>query len=247
MWRVSVRRDFEDEDAIAAAADGYPVLGIEFEHHDGGLTEFVIWLRDGAAAQRLADLLGGAAAEVDEPVFVETPREPMAVGEIWWLIPPGWTGPTPGGRHAIEFRTGNSFGQGDHPTTQLCLIALERHFLPGERFLDVGCGSGLLMEAARRMGAWRAWGCDPDPVARPDWFGSVDALADDAVDFAIANVPPGVFDAIWPDLERTVGRILVVCGFPEDHAPPVRSGWETAGRLTGAGWTALVWKRIQSR
>ncbi len=47
----------------------------------------------------------------------------------------------------------DSFGMGDHPTTILCLQALELQNLTGVDVLDVGCGSGVLSIWADKRGA----------------------------------------------------------------------------------------------
>ena len=60
-----------------------------------------------------------------------------------------------------------AFGTGLHPTTRLCLEALEGRADRGPlgRALDVGCGSGILSIAAVKLGATRALGVDIDPIA----------------------------------------------------------------------------------
>ncbi len=60
---------------------------------------------------------------------------------------------------------GMAFGTGLHPTTQLCLLALERHIRPGMRVLDLGTGSGILAIAAAMMGAGSVLALDNDPEA----------------------------------------------------------------------------------
>jgi ribosomal protein L11 methyltransferase len=69
----------------------------------------------------------------------------------------------------IDLDPGMAFGTGLHPTTQLCLAALEsiaeRGFLAGARVLDVGCGSGILSIAAAKLGARDVVAVDIDPIA----------------------------------------------------------------------------------
>jgi ribosomal protein L11 methyltransferase len=65
----------------------------------------------------------------------------------------------------IELDPGMAFGSGLHPTTRLCLEALEDTVRPGQVVLDVGAGSGILSIAAARLGAARVLALDTDPLA----------------------------------------------------------------------------------
>ena len=43
----------------------------------------------------------------------------------------------------IELDPGMAFGTGTHPTTVMCLQALEKYVKPGDTVVDVGTGSGV--------------------------------------------------------------------------------------------------------
>ena len=58
-----------------------------------------------------------------------------------------------------------AFGTGTHPTTRLCLGLIEKYLRPGDSFLDIGTGSGILMIAAAKLGASALTGIDTDPMA----------------------------------------------------------------------------------
>jgi ribosomal protein L11 methyltransferase len=81
------------------------------------------------------------------------------------LILPSWLSPPPGDWLLIRIDPGMAFGTGTHPTTRLCLEALERYLSPGQTVVDLGCGSGVLSIAAARLGAGAVMGFDIDPVA----------------------------------------------------------------------------------
>ena len=57
---------------------------------------------------------------------------------------------------------GYAFGAGIHPTTHLCLIALEKHIKPGMSVLDLGTGSGILAITAAKFGAKKVHAIDVD-------------------------------------------------------------------------------------
>ena len=60
---------------------------------------------------------------------------------------------------------GMAFGTGLHPTTQMCLQALEQIVTPGSSLLDVGTGSGILSIAAAKLGAGEIRAFDTDALA----------------------------------------------------------------------------------
>ncbi|MBC7259405.1 MAG: 50S ribosomal protein L11 methyltransferase [Chloroflexi bacterium] len=65
----------------------------------------------------------------------------------------------------ITLDPGMAFGTGLHPSTQLCVQALEDAIRPGMSVLDMGTGSGILAIAAALLGAARVTAIDNDPIA----------------------------------------------------------------------------------
>jgi ribosomal protein L11 methyltransferase len=60
---------------------------------------------------------------------------------------------------------GMAFGTGLHPTTRLCLVALEKYLKTGHHVLDVGTGSGILAISAVKLGADSVDALDIEPAA----------------------------------------------------------------------------------
>jgi len=93
--------------------------------------------------------------------------QPLELGENL-IILPAWIDPGIAGRRLpIIISPDMAFGTGTHPSTQLCLLALERYGCQDKDVLDIGCGSGILSIAAVRLGADRVLGVDFDPIAIP--------------------------------------------------------------------------------
>lgn len=92
--------------------------------------------------------------------------QPIPVGKRIYIVPDWMRGQSvPEGRAPLYLNPGLTFGTGSHPTTQLCLELLEEVLRPGDRVLDLGCGSGILAIAALALGASQAVGVDIDPKA----------------------------------------------------------------------------------
>lgn len=65
----------------------------------------------------------------------------------------------------IEMDPGMAFGTGTHPTTILCLRAVEKYVDKGDRVYDVGTGTAILSIAAVKLGAEHVLAMDLDEVA----------------------------------------------------------------------------------
>jgi ribosomal protein L11 methyltransferase len=89
---------------------------------------------------------------------------PIPVGENLVILP-AWIENPESDRMPIKIEPGMAFGTGVHPTTQLSLQLLEDHIRPGETVFDIGCGSGILSIAARKLGATAVYGVDVDERA----------------------------------------------------------------------------------
>jgi ribosomal protein L11 methyltransferase len=102
--------------------------------------------------------------------------KPLRIGRHSVVVP-AWMWPNTGQPAAVEnvqlgpddlpliLDPGMAFGTGLHPSTQLCLVAMEDVVRPGQRVLDAGCGSGILSIAAARLGAGEVQAFDVDPIA----------------------------------------------------------------------------------
>ena len=69
------------------------------------------------------------------------------------------------GMKMIEIDPGTAFGTGKHDTTQLCIKQLIKYVKPGDKVLDLGCGSGILSIVAKKLGAAEVTMTDIDPAA----------------------------------------------------------------------------------
>jgi ribosomal protein L11 methyltransferase len=105
---------------------------------------------------------------VDETDWAEAWKahyHPIRIGQRL-IIRPLWIArPLAPDEIEIALDPGMAFGTGTHPTTQLCLEALEARPLTGVNVLDLGCGSGILAIGAAKLGAARVLAVDNDPLA----------------------------------------------------------------------------------
>jgi len=160
-----------------------------------------------------------------------------AIGERIFLAPPWSDEATPRNRFRLVHNPGLASGTGEHPCTQLALMALEEAVRPGCRVVDVGTGSGILTIAALLLGAASAVGLDPDEaalgVARENYrlnglaaevaAGSAECLADGCADITVANISATVLLSLGDELLRitAAGGRLILSGFAESELAAV--------------------------
>ncbi|MEC3605952.1 50S ribosomal protein L11 methyltransferase [Bacillus glycinifermentans] len=91
---------------------------------------------------------------------------PVKISEKFTIVPT-WEEYTPvhTDELIIEMDPGMAFGTGTHPTTVLCIQALERYVKEGDSVVDIGTGTGILSIASAMLRADRVEAYDLDPVA----------------------------------------------------------------------------------
>lgn len=164
----------------------------------------------------------------------------------------------------IELDPGMAFGTGTHPTTVLCINMIEKYLSPGDSFLDVGTGSGILMIAAAKLGAARLCGIDKDEVAveaavqnmelnhvNPQVFrltaGNLVADINESFTFVTANIFTHVILELLQDICRVIADdgILVCSGIIVENKQSVITAMEDTGfeileTATEEDWVAIV-------
>ncbi|MEB3239907.1 MAG: 50S ribosomal protein L11 methyltransferase [Cyanobacteriota bacterium] len=165
-------------------------------------------------------------------------------------------------RLVIRMDPGSAFGTGSHPTTRLCLEALEGlaaergGALAGLRVADLGCGSGVLGLAALRLGALAVAAADTDSLAVTATTdnaalnglggvlqvsaGSAEALAallrGQPADLLLCNILAPVIEALSPQFQALLASsgVGLLSGLLVEQAPRLQQV------LAAEGWTAQL-------
>ena len=172
------------------------------------------------------------------------------------------------GELVIHLDPGMAFGTGSHPTTEMCLLALDEIDLEDKRVLDAGAGSGILSIAACLLGATSVTAVEIDAYAGNALRANLElnGCADRAtiiVGPIGASVPDGEqFDLILANIIARVhiedaptfggclrpGGRMVASGIIGEREPEVvdalgAAGLEVERRLTVGDWVTLTLRR----
>jgi ribosomal protein L11 methyltransferase len=219
------------------------------------------------AVESLIGTLGGAISieykmsvkdNVDWIIKYQNSIEPIEAGRFY--IYPSWY-EAKEGKINIKIDPALAFGSGHHATTFSCLESIGDFVKDGDRVLDVGCGSGILGLACRKLGATVEL-CDTDPISVDSceqnfalnheeyselWEGSANQARGE-YDVVIANIVADVLKFIANDLKRVTksGGLLILAGIldkKESQVIEVYSDLKLIERKQKDEWVTLIYRK----
>jgi ribosomal protein L11 methyltransferase len=159
-----------------------------------------------------------------------------------------------------------SFGTGEHQTTKLVLMLLEKYVSPGARVLDVGSGSGILAITSVKLGAQHATAIDID-----DWCynnaiensklnkvdnaidviqGEITDIKESDFDLILANIQKNILLDIAPEIHSRLksGGIIILSGLLDYDEADIQNDFSALGlsfleTKTLDSWIALVFQK----
>lgn len=280
MLRLAVRVRREDADLVLAELLELAPGGVE-EVDRGAVVEYALYGAPGeipalpdlraAAGDTLVEVSTSEVAD-DWDVRWKEFHQPVEIAGRLRLRAP-WHEPTEplssgsdpqvkDGLCEVVIDPGQAFGTGAHPTTKLCLEALCR-LKPGGPLVDVGCGSGVLVIAAAKLGWSPVLGLDHERE-------SVEATAENAAAngvevavrrFDLRDEPVPAAPTLVANLLRPLllamrleapPAVLVASGLLAHEGDEVAGAMAAHGlqeerRLEDAGWIALVLRQQPRR
>jgi ribosomal protein L11 methyltransferase len=284
LWRIALTVPAKASEVVADALAPFVSAVTALEDAPGGS-----WTVEGIAESEperpaITAALALASAMVGTPP-PDTVIEPLP--DVDWLalnrqsFPPIREGrvwirgshvevPAPAASVELIVDAARAFGSGSHPTTALCLRAIQdltKRRRPA-RVLDLGCGSGILaMAVAKLLPSARTLAVDLDPVsvatARENtranrvatrvetrvsngWRSSAVRRAE-PFDLVVANILAGPLAEMAPALKRGLapGGVAILSGLLNQQERWVVSvhhaqGLRLVRRYRRDGWSALV-------
>jgi ribosomal protein L11 methyltransferase len=274
-WAIDVRTPPDARDRLGAWLVARTGQAVE-ERDDGTLVTFAP--DEQTADELIAELEHGA-----EGCTPETSRrkiEPVDWSSRWrdglgarsfgrLTVTPSWAaGPAEPDGPVVVLDPETAFGSGEHGSTRVALVLLERLIRPDALVLDLGSGSGILALAAVKLGAARALGIESDPeanvvavrnAARNRVGHAVEFLEGDAGDLApllgpadlvLSNILRSANTRLLPAIAAALrpAGIAIFSGMETAEAPLFVPELESAGftvleERTDTGWWGVAARR----
>ncbi|BCU52443.1 50S ribosomal protein L11 methyltransferase [Staphylococcus auricularis] len=167
----------------------------------------------------------------------------------------------------IELDPGMAFGTGDHPTTSMCLKAIERYVKPSDAVIDVGTGSGILSIACHLLGVERIKALDLDEMAvkvaqdnfrKNNCVDQIEAVPSDLLteetghfDVVIANILAHIIDEMIEDAYDVVNEAgyFITSGIIESKYESIiehmeRVGFKIISTEHQNDWVCIVGQKV---
>ncbi|MEC1179893.1 50S ribosomal protein L11 methyltransferase [Metasolibacillus meyeri] len=192
---------------------------------------------------------------------------PVKISERFTIVPT-WEDYTPVSTDEliIELDPGMAFGTGTHPTTVMCLQALEKVVQEGHSVVDVGTGSGVLSIGAAMLGAKSVHALDLDEVAVRSaqeniqlnkvehiaevFHGNLLDTVKEPADIVVANILAEIIMSFTDDAFSIVkpGGVYVTSGIIGAKKDDVKatleaSGFQVEEVLMMEDWVAIISRR----
>ena len=184
----------------------------------------------------------------------------VTIGRLW--VGPPWEKATaPKDKVCVFIEPKMAFGTGDHPTTSLCLQAVDTFMATheGASVLDVGTGTGVLAFAAKKLGAGRCVGVDNDATsvelarecAQENGIEGVELSAktlqdiEGQFDLVLANILANTLVELAPLIAPKVKQRLVLAGVLVPQAEEVTAAYVAQGLKHAGNEIIGEWIRIE--
>jgi len=198
--------------------------------------------------------------------------EPDPVGKTILILPAWLEVPEKfSERKIIRLDPGSAFGTGSHPSTRLCIEALDNKPPVGQTIADIGCGSGILSLTALKLGAKSTFSVDIDSLAIsatrtnsalndfPEnllnvFLGSIEEVEANMptkkIDLVLCNILAPVIKLIGPGFEKIIGHKgkVILSGLLVEQVEELKEfflplGWQVLEIKTKDQWALMVLTR----
>ncbi len=167
------------------------------------------------------------------------------------------------GEKLIDIDPSGAFGTGNHETTSMCAVFIEKYMNEADDVLDIGCGSGILSLVSMKLGANSVLSFDTDEnaveIARENavkngYRSNIEVIHSELntngkYDLVVANIIADVIMMISPDVKNNLKEdaVYIVSGIISNRRDEVvdeliKQGYKLIDESEAKEWCALCFK-----